>query len=371
MNRDDHNRIIEASNVPEIFQRIRLHPFHPLNDEQSLTIDQYHNTAGIVDLDNEDWSMRLLAIRDLVRAGTESTSQIINGLFDDSIHVRQLSAMALGILRAKTAVSELERVVSEDVNAMVRSQALISLGQMESEQSLELIRKRQKIDPSRDVRHQCELSIDQIEKKMGATEKLLSAYLSIDASAFKSVRVGELAPGFELDDTEGNRWTLDQFQNKRWVVLIWIFADWCPVCHGEFHDLIEQREQFEKAGIQVFTVEIHDTYRGRVMVGQELEPEYWFAKESFKQAYTDKIWWPHLLDRAGVYASIYGADPYAFCVHGEYINRPSTVIIDNQGKVRLAYSGRYWGDRPTIDQTIQMIKSDEFTFDSPERKDKK
>ncbi len=35
---------------------------------------------------------------------------------------------------------------------------------------------------------------------------------------------------------------------------------------------------------KVFNLETHDRYRGRVMVGKELEPDYWFAKESFKEA---------------------------------------------------------------------------------------
>jgi hypothetical protein len=38
------------------------------------------------------------------------------------------------------------------------------LGQLESQQSLALLRDKQKNDPSRDVSHQCELAIYQIEK---------------------------------------------------------------------------------------------------------------------------------------------------------------------------------------------------------------
>lgn len=35
------------------------------------------------------------------------------------------------------------------------------------------------------------------------------------------------------------------------------------------------------------------------MVGQEIEPEYWFSKTSFQEIYTKNVWWPHLVDRAG------------------------------------------------------------------------
>jgi peroxiredoxin len=224
-----------------------------------------------------------------------------------------------------------------------------------------------KEDTSRDVRHQCELAIYQIENHMGASEKLRKAFLVLNETVFETGNENGEAPDFILEDTDGAKWQLSEFRNKKWVVLIWVFADWCPVCHGEFHDLMEIQDQFEAAEIQVFTLETHDTYRGRVMVGKEIDPEYWFAKESFKEAYTNNIWWPHLIDHAGGVAAVYGADPFAFAVHAEYINRPTTVIIDKDGMIRFLYRGTFWGDRPTIEQTIDMIKKEDFAFESPLR----
>jgi peroxiredoxin len=93
-----------------------------------------------------------------------------------------------------------------------------------------------------------------------------------------------------------------------------------------------------------------------------LEPEYWFAKKSFQESYTRGIWWPHLCDLAGAVGAKYGVDPMTFAVHAEYINRPSTIIIDPQGIVRFAYYGTYWGDRPTIHQTLEMIQDERFDF---------
>jgi peroxiredoxin len=104
------------------------------------------------------------------------------------------------------------------------------------------------------------------------------------------------------------------------------------------------------------------------MVGKELEPDYWFSKESFNEAYTSKIFWPHLLDRAGAVAARYGADPLAFSVHSEYINRPTTIIVDKEGIVRFSYKGTFWGDRPTIEQTLKMIETGDFSFEHPQRR---
>ena len=357
--------VVEDKSVSQIFSEVASHPFHPLNDENSITIDRNLKKDGIANLDNNDWKVRLLAVRDLVRAGLNEAAAIKAGLVHASPYVRQVSAKALGILRAMQAIPELESVVKNDAVAFVRSQAVIALGQMEAEHSLTLLREKLENDPSRDVQHQCELAIYQIENKMGVTQKNLEAWQALNETTFETVNLDDTAPDFILEDTEGKQWQLSNYKNNKWVVLIWVFADWCPVCHGEFHDLMEMEDDFENAGAQVFTLEIHDTYRGRVMVGKELEPKYWFAKESFKDAYTRRIWWPHLLDRAGTYGAQFGVDPLAFSVHAEYINRPTTVIIDPEGKVRFIYPGTFWGDRPTIEQTVEFIKSENFEFSHP------
>ncbi|MEE9462351.1 MAG: redoxin domain-containing protein [Bacteroidales bacterium] len=359
---------MDKVDVSQVFQRVAAHEFNPLNEDRSLTVDYAERKAGIPDLDNEDWRIRLLGVRDLVRAGQSSVDEIIEGLKHKDEHVRQVCAMALGILSAEEGIEGLEQLALEDSITVVRSQAIISLGQIESIGSLDLLNKILVEDPSRDVMHQCELAIDQIEKQMGTSPEQLDAFLSLDEATFESVGLGDKASDFELEDTQGEIWKLSDFEEENWVVLIWVFADWCPVCHGEFHDLMDMHETFEKEGIKVFTLEIHDKYRGRVMVGKELEPSYWFAKESFKEAYTNRIKWPHLLDRAGAVGARYGIDPLAFAVHAEYINRPSTVIVDKEGIVRFLYLGTYWGDRPTIEETLEMIRNEDFEFEHPNRR---
>ncbi len=363
-----NNGSYDKVEVSQVIHRVAANNFNPMNEDHSLTLDHAYREAGIPDLEDEDWRIRFLGVRDLVRAGQNSVDEIMDGLKHSDEHVRQVCAMALGILRTEESIEGLEQLALEDSSAVVRSQAIISLGQIESTGSLNLLNKILEEDMSRDVMHQCELAIDQIEKQMGASEELLTAFLSLDETTFESVHLGEEASDFELQDTEGEMWKLSEFKNEKWVVLIWVFADWCPVCHGEFRDLMDVQEEFEKEEVKVFTIETHDMYRGRVMVGKELEPTYWFAKESFKEAYTSRIKWPHLLDRAGAVGARYGIDPLAFAVHAEYINRPTTVIVDKEGIVRFLYQGTYWGDRPTIEQTLEMIREEDFTFEHPNRR---
>ncbi|AXG06362.1 hypothetical protein DU500_07950 [Haloplanus rubicundus] len=354
--------------VETVLDRVRTHEFHPV-DETCFTVDRTLEEHGIADLDDDDWRVRLLAVRDLVRLGDTKASNIAVGLEDNDVQVRYTCATALGILRAQSEIGPLERVIRQDPNALARSQAMVALGQIGATQSLDLLRDRYANDDSKEVRHQAELSIDRIEKGAVVEPELEAAYRNLDEDTFEQLAVGEAAPSFELPDTDERTWALeDSIGDDGWTVLIWVFADWCPVCHREFDELIELREKLQAAEINVATIECHGRYRGRVMVGRELEPEYWFAEESFIESYAEQIWWPHLLDRAGAVGARYGVAPMAYAVHAEYINRPSTIIIDRTGTVRFAYYGTFWGDRPSIEEILQMIRSEKFDFEHPERR---
>ncbi|MDQ3689530.1 MAG: hypothetical protein M3406_05745 [Chloroflexota bacterium] len=64
---------------------------------------------------------------------------------------------------------------------------------------------------------------------------------------------------------------------------------------------------------------------------------------------------------------MYGVDPLEFVVHAEWINRPSTFVIDSAGTVQFAYRGTFWGDRPTIAETLEMLDSERYEFEHPKR----
>lgn len=187
-----------------VFACVEGHAFHPLNQEQTFTHDRNLALPGIADLDDTDWRVRLLAVRDLVRLGVEEAEAIAEGLSHPNKHVRQTSAMALGILRAESTRKHLETLARKDPIEMVRSQAVTALGQMEATDSLPLLRELLQEDESGDVRHQCYLAIGQIEKRMGSTPAQLTAFQGLNEGAFESVKLGTAAPDFQLEDTEGN-----------------------------------------------------------------------------------------------------------------------------------------------------------------------
>jgi len=346
-----------------IFKRIQSHDFQPIRE--GFTYDRNLNEHGVADLNDQDWLVRTLAVRDLVCIGKPAENYLVSALSDQNHHVRHVAAMAAGILRSQKAVERLESALMVDSHEVVRSQAAVSLWQIGNKDSLSTIKKAED-DESKDVRHQAELAAYAIKNNYTATPELTEAYSNLDENKFNRVKTGDKAPDFELTDTEKRIWRLSDHIGKNPVVLIWIFADWCPVCHREFAELIEMKQELQNS-IQFFTLECHDIYPTRVMVGKELEPHYWFSEESFRETYTKKIWWPHLADRAAGVGTTYGVQPMAFTVHSEWINRPAVVIIDEEGVVRFTYYGTFWGDRPSIGDIKEMIETGSYDFESNKR----
>ncbi|MCH7556712.1 MAG: PD40 domain-containing protein [Planctomycetes bacterium] len=324
----------------QVLDKVRKHNF-----EKNSGYD------GVAYLGDNAWRVRTLAIRDLVRLGSEAKLILIAGLNDENRHVRHICVAAIGILGLRDAGNDLVKLLTDDHDPIVRGQAAQTLGQIGYTDAIETLKRAGQQDDSKHVRHRAELAIGRLKENSSNNTELIKAWTNLDERTFRRAETGKPAPDFELKDVYGKTWRLSDFKNKKTVVLLWIFADWCPVCHREFHDLTQMEEQYKQTNIQVFTIECHDQYRCGVMgKGKDL-------------------WWPHLVDNAGAVAAMYGADPMEFVVHDEWINRPSTIIVDTEGIVRFTYYGTYWGDRPTIEQTLKMVKTNSYSFRHPERRE--
>ena len=350
--------------IKKIVERLRNHDFHPIKD--GFTYDKHLNTHGVADLNDDDWIVRTYAVRDLVAMGESVAENLVDLLDDTDKHVRHVAAKVLGIFKAGEAVKPLCHTLLNDKHEVVRAQAAVSLWQIGDPKALDAFNEAWYQDDSKDVRHQAELAKHALEKGISATNHLRKAHEEITENKFNMIEIGKKAPDFALRDTEHNSWQLYDHMGNKPMVLIWIFADWCPVCHNEFSELIGMRDELEDS-IRFVTLECHDTYPARVMVGKEFEPEYWFSDESFYEEYARNIWWPHLSDPAALVGMEYGVQPMAFTVHAEWINRPAVVIIDEEGIVRFTYYGSFWGDRPSIHDIKQMIENDTYDFEHEDK----
>ncbi len=357
---------VDTIQVVEIMEQLRAFSFHPIVDGMTKE-PMLNNTDGVANTEDQAWRVRLLAIRDITRLGPDVAPHLLNYLKDDNEHVRQVSAFVLGLFPDPRGEQALIDLLQQESDVVVRSQAALSLGRLRSNASLAILKDLEKNDPSRDVRHQCSLAIHRITEYAAAEPDLAAAFAQLDESHFEQVRIGAQAPEFILNDVDGKEWRLSDFLGKQSVALIWIFADWCPVCHNEFRELIRLKEAYKEAGVQVFSIECSDPYRARVMAGLEYQPEYWFSKKSPQEFYGDKLWWPHLIDLGCAVGATYGVQPMQFTVHAEWINRPATILIDKEGIVRFAYYGTFWGDRPSLRQALNMLVEGNYEFEHPKR----
>jgi len=110
-------------------------------------------------------------------------------------------------------------------------------------------------------------------------------------------------------------------------------------------------------GVAVVTIQCQDLFPARVMA----------REETLDGSPGAGVPWPHLVDRAGAVAASYGVQPMAYAVHAEYVNRPSVAIVDAEGTLRFLYAGTYWGDRPEVDEMLEMFAAGRYEYAAPKR----
>ena len=68
-----------------------------------------------------------------------------------------------------------------------------------------------------------------------------------------SLNIGDVAPDFELPDTELKMRTLDEFKGKK-IVLSFIVAASSPVCEAELCTLRDSSQEMNNLGVQVVSI---------------------------------------------------------------------------------------------------------------------
>lgn len=122
----------------------------------------------------------------------------------------------------------------------------------------------------------------------------------------KNVTVGQPAPDFTLNTTEGTPLSLSSFKGK--VVVIDFWASWCGPCRGENPNVVKMYEELHPKGVEILGVSLDD------------------SKEKWLKAIEDDgLIWNHVSDLKGwgsSAAKLYGVNGI-----------PATVVVDQNGVI--------------------------------------
>lgn len=130
-------------------------------------------------------------------------------------------------------------------------------------------------------------------------------------SSSPSPREGFLAPDFTLDTLDGSKVTLSELRGKIVVVNIW--ATWCPPCRAETPALEKSYEQYKDSGVIILGVDL---------TNQDLISDVTAFVKEFGLTY------PILLDRDGSVSNLY-----------QIKGLPSTFFVNRAGVIRTVVVG--------------------------------
>lgn len=146
-----------------------------------------------------------------------------------------------------------------------------------------------------------------------------------------SPREGFLAPDFKLNTMDGNQVTLSELRGK--IVVINLWATWCPPCRAETPALEKSYDQYKDSGVVILGVNLTDQ--------DSLSDVQAFVRE-FSLTY------PILLDRDGsVSKSLY-----------QIQGSPSTFFVNREGIIRTVVVGGPMSEtfiRSKIEALLQEI----------------
>jgi thiol-disulfide isomerase/thioredoxin len=123
------------------------------------------------------------------------------------------------------------------------------------------------------------------------------------------VEVNYAAPDLQLRDVTGSTASLEMYHGK--VVLVNLWATWCPPCKAEMPTLQNFYEEYKDTGFVVIAIDSGET----IDLVKSFVGEY---------GLTFPVW----LDEGYVTEKVFGT-----------ISLPSSWVIDRAGKVRLSWVG--------------------------------
>ena len=148
----------------------------------------------------------------------------------------------------------------------------------------------------------------------------------------RELRKGDEAPDFELEDQNGRKERLSQFNGKKNLLLVFFPFAFSPVCTNELGELREKEDVVKGLDTQMLAVSVDSTW----------------TQKAFAKALGVRF--PMLSDFARKAAPLYGA-----LYEDKGFAKRSVFVVDKKGKV--AYARIYEpGQQPDIGEAVQALK---------------
>lgn len=150
---------------------------------------------------------------------------------------------------------------------------------------------------------------------------------------------GELAPPLELPRLEGGSLSLAELRGQ--VVMLNIWATWCPPCLREMPSMQKVYEKHRGKGFEIVAVAVDDEPGTRQPDGRVV---------GLVSEFVDRlgITFPVVLDPTGNTERLFGT---------EYL--PTTILIDREGRIRAReVGGRFWDQEPFIDMVESLLEEE-------------
>jgi len=90
--------------------------------------------------------------------------------------------------------------------------------------------------------------------------------------------VGNLAPQFQLTQTDGGQVSLDTLRGKPAVIVFW--TAWCPLCKEEAPHINQLAAQYETKGVRVLGINIQDSEARTAGGVREFDIKYPVARDA-------------------------------------------------------------------------------------------
>lgn len=158
-----------------------------------------------------------------------------------------------------------------------------------------------------------EMEADELEGFLSGLDAKLDSVSTVvtlkdRVAKLKTVAVGQIAPDFTMNDTNGNPVKFSDIYSKNEYTLIDFWASWCGPCRRENPNVVAAAEHYKTKGFGVFGVSL-DTDKAK-----------WE-----KAIADDQLTWPHVSDLKGWKNEAAAS----YCVN----SIPANLLVDKTGKI--------------------------------------